>query len=65
MEKGVRLDVDGCRGFVEDEDVGGGEEGAGEGDELALTLGEIGSAVRGEVVSLAWAAFRFVLGDDG
>jgi len=41
LEQSVGFDVYGGRGFVEDEDIGRGEEGAGEGDELALSLGEI------------------------
>jgi hypothetical protein len=32
LEERIGLDVDGCGGFVEDEDVAGCEEGAGEGD---------------------------------
>lgn len=41
LEQSVGFDVYGCGGFVEDEDVGGSEEGTREGDELALALGEV------------------------
>lgn len=50
LEQSIGFDVDGCCCFVEDEDVGGGEEGAGEGDELPLALGEVAAAVGGEGV---------------
>jgi hypothetical protein len=41
LEHRVRLHVDGRRGLVEDENVGGREHGASQGHELALALGEI------------------------
>jgi hypothetical protein len=43
LEERVGLDVYGGGGFVEDKDIRGGEERTGEGDELALALGEIRS----------------------
>jgi len=44
LEHGVGFDVDGGGCFVQDKDIGRGEEGAGERDELALTGGEVGAA---------------------
>lgn len=35
----AHLDVYGCGGFVKDEDVRGGQHGAGDGDKLPLALG--------------------------
>ncbi len=45
MEQGVGFDVNGCGGFVQHEDIGGGEERAGQRDELPLALGEVAAAV--------------------
>lgn len=43
LEKSVGFDVYGCCCFVEDENATGREEGAGEGEELALARGEVGA----------------------
>lgn len=43
LQHGIRLDVH-CRcGFVEDEDVGGGEEDASQRYKLALSLRQVGA----------------------
>lgn len=43
LEQRVRLHVHGRRGLVENQDVGWSEQGSGQGDQLTLTLGEVGS----------------------
>ena len=62
LEEGVGFDVDGGGGFVQDEDVGGGEEGAREGDELPLALGEVAAAVEGGLLAGDWDCACVMMG---
>ena len=43
LDEGLALGVEGTGGFVEDEDVGFGEDGAGDADALALPTAEEGA----------------------
>ena len=45
LDHGFGLGVEGAGGFVEDEDAGVGEDGAGDGDALALAAGELDAAL--------------------
>ena len=45
LDGGFALAVEGAGGFVEDEDRGVAEEGAGEGEALLLAAGEPGAAL--------------------
>lgn len=54
LEEGVRFHVYSSGGFIEDENIGGCEKSTGERDELALALGEVGSATEKSCVSFMW-----------
>ncbi len=45
LDHGFGLGVEGAGGLVEDEDAGVGEDGAGDGDPLALAAGELDAAL--------------------
>ena len=47
---GGGLDVEGCRGLVEDEDLGAEDEGACDRDAGGLAAGQVGGALESEVV---------------
>jgi hypothetical protein len=43
LDQGVGFNVNGRCGFIKDENVGGCEERAGDGDELTLPLRKVGT----------------------
>ena len=59
LDHGFGLGVEGAGGFVEDEDARVGENGAGDGDALALAAGELDAALADDGV----VAFGEALGE--